>query len=166
MHTGLGKSGEDSLLVDLAPDHENFLKLQAQSFGDRIMSLEPKAGIAYRIRGGMQKGVEHVFSGINWTAITQEFGTIPSINVMEALRAENSWTHYSNREGIDLLNHWSKNNLLAAFRPDNDIWENKIIERVRQKAPDLQISQMMVKLYKYYIIPKTKVKQLNYLQSV
>ena len=129
LHTGLGKSGEDSLLVDLAPDHENFLKLQAQSFGDRIMSLDPKAGIAYRIRGGMQKGVEHFFSGINWTAITQEFGTVPSINVMKALRAENSWTHYSNREGIDLLNHWSKNNLLAAFRPDNDIWENKIIER-------------------------------------
>ena len=129
LHTGLGESGEDSLLVDLAPDKPKFIKLQQQEFGDRIMSLDPKAGIAYRIRGGMQKGVELLFPDINWTSITQEFGTIPSINVMKALRAENSWTHYSNKEGLQLLKHWSKNKLLAAFRPEDEVWENKIINR-------------------------------------
>ena len=69
--------------------------------------------------------------------------------------------YYNQNHAYDKINKKELFKLIT-----NQKMENKIIERVRQKAPDLQISQMMVKLYKYYIIPKTKVKQLNYLQSV
>ena len=93
------------------------------------MSLDPTAGVAYKIRGGMQKGIGLLFPNTSWTSITQEFGTIKSVNVIKALRAENSWTHYSNKEGLQLLKHWSKNKLLAAFRPEDEVWENKIINR-------------------------------------
>ena len=43
--------------------------------------------------------------------------------------------------------------------------ENKLIQRVQQKAPNHHIGQIMSHLYKNYIIPKTKMKQLNYFQS-
>ncbi len=56
------------------------------------MSLDPTAGVAYKIRGGMQKGIGLLFPNTSWTSITQEFGTIKSVNVIKALRAENSWT--------------------------------------------------------------------------
>ena len=129
LHTGLGKSGEDYLLVDLPLEDKKYKYLKKQNFGDRIMSLDPKAGVAYKIRGGMQKGVELLFQDINWTSITQEFGTIPSIDVIQALRIENCWTHYGNKKGSDILNHWSKCKLLEAFRPENKIWQDKIISR-------------------------------------
>ena len=129
LHTGLGESGEDSLLVDLAPDHNKFIDLQKQPFGNRIMSLDPKAGVAYKIRGGMQKGIELLFPHINWTSITQEFGTIKGVDVIKALRAENSWTHYGSLENNDFLTHWSKKNLLDAFRPQDSKWEQKIVNR-------------------------------------
>ena len=129
LHTGLGESGEDSLLVDLSPEHKKFTKLRNQSFGQRIMSLDPKAGVAYKIRGGMQKGVELRFPNIDWTSITQEFGTIPSVEVIKSLRAENGWTHYNNLKGQEILNHWSKKAVLDAFRPQDKEWEKKIIYR-------------------------------------
>lgn len=129
LHTGLGESGEDALLVDLSPDDKKYIELENQVFGNRIASLDPKAGVAYKIRGGMQKGTELRFPNINWTSITQEFGTISGVSVIQSLRSESSWTHYSNKEGLDLLNHWSKKDLLAAFRPFDHRWENKIVLR-------------------------------------
>ena len=129
LHTGLGEPGEDSLLVDLCPSNQKYRHLQEQEFGNRILSLDPKAGIAYKIRGGMQKGIELLFPNINWTSITQEFGTLKGLDVISALRAENSWTHYGKHNKDNLLNHWSKKQLLKAFRPDDQAWENKIIER-------------------------------------
>ena len=146
LHTGLGESGEDSLLVDLAPDHEKFINLKEQPFGNRIMSLDPTAGVAYKIRGGMQKGIGLLFPNTSWTSITQEFGTIKSVNVIKALRAENSWTHYGNLKNSSLLNHWSKKDVLNAFRPQDKSWEEKIENRgniLFQQSMDY-LSQLMI----------------------
>ena len=129
LHTGLGIPGEDSLLVDLAPSDQKYCELKKQEFGNRILSLDPKAGIAYKIRGGMQKGIELLFPDINWTSITQEFGTLKGLSVISALRAENSWTHYGKYNNNNVLEHWSKKELLEAFRPSDQAWENRIIKR-------------------------------------
>ena len=129
LHTGLGESGEDCLLVDLDVQSKKYVHLRNQKFGNRIMSLDPKQGIAYKIRGGMQKGIELLFPNINWTSITQEFGTIKGYKVTKALRDENSWTHFGKYNNDSVLNHWSKNDLLEAFRPSNKIWEKKIVDR-------------------------------------
>ncbi len=129
LHTGLGDPGEDSLLVDLSPSNEKYCELKKQVFGNRILSLDPKAGIAYKIRGGMQKGIELLFPNINWTSITQEFGTLKGLDVISALRSENSWTQYGNYNNNNVLEHWSKKALLEAFRPSNQAWEKRIIER-------------------------------------
>ena len=77
----------------------------------------------------MQKGTELRFPNINWTSITQEFGTINGISVISSLRTESSWAHYGKLSGIDFINHWSKVDLLAAFRPFEKKWEEKIIHR-------------------------------------
>ena len=129
LHTGLGAPGEDSLLVDLCPSSKKYSQLKKEIFGNRILSLDPKAGIAYKIRGGMQKGIELLFPDINWTSITQEFGTLKGLSVISALRAENSWTHYGNYNNNNALEHWSKKKLLEAFRPIDQKWEKRIIER-------------------------------------
>ena len=129
LHTGLGVPGEDALLVDLAQDSLEYIDLKKQNFGNRVVSLDPAAGLAYKIRGGMQKGVELRFPNINWTSIAQEFGTISGLSVIKSSRSESSWTHYSKNPKLDLLNHWTKKDLLKAFRPFDTNWENKIVLR-------------------------------------
>ena len=129
LHTGLGPSGEDALLVDLNSKDKKYKELKYQNFGHRIASLDPKEGVAYKIRGGMQKGIELRFPEINWTSITQEFGTINGISVISSLRTESSWVHYSKLKDKDIINHWCKKDLLNAFRPFNKKWESKIIYR-------------------------------------
>src|SRR5439155_4230007 len=48
VHTGLGKYGEDTLLVN----SKHFEKLRAV-FGVQVTSLEPEKGPAYQVRGGL-----------------------------------------------------------------------------------------------------------------
>ncbi len=128
LHTGLGKAGEDTLLVEFVEGDPRLDGLSA-SFGPRIASLDPKAGIAYAIRGGMQAGIEARFPKIEWTSITQEFGTVSPFKVIKALRAENRWSQWGGAEGRENLHHWSRNDLLNAFNLRDMTWRNRLIER-------------------------------------
>lgn len=130
LHTGLGKSGIDSLLVDSAAGSPKFIQLR-ECYGKRVFSLDPKAGVAYKIRGGFQAGIEARFPDIEWTSITQEFGTHGPFTVISALRHENMWTHWGGASGRDALNHWSRNRLRDAFRVNKPKWEYDLIKRGR-----------------------------------
>ena len=128
LHTGLGKAGEDTLLVEFAEDDPKLQHLRA-NFGPRITSLDPKAGVAYAIRGGMQAGIEARFPNVEWTSITQEFGTVSPFKVIKALRAENRWNQWGGSEGRETLHHWSKTDLLNTFNLRDIAWRNRLLER-------------------------------------
>ena len=138
LHTGLGKAGEDILLVEFAEDDPKLQDLRA-NFGPRITSLDPKAGVAYAIRGGMQAGVEARFPNVEWTSITQEFGTVSPFKVIKALRAENRWNQWGGAEGRDTLHHWSKTNLLNTFNLRDIAWRNRLLERGNALFTDAMI---------------------------
>ena len=131
LHTGLGKAGVDSLLVEFSPGDPK-LKLLKQHYGKRITSLDPNGGIAYKIRGGIQAGVEARFPQIEWTSITQEFGTVGLLSVISALRAENRWTQWGGATERDAMNHWSRDKLLSTFRLNKSSWEKNLIDRGRK----------------------------------
>jgi hypothetical protein len=128
LHTGLGKAGEDTLLVEFE-EGDPRLKELSTNFGPRITSLDPKAGVAYAIRGGMQAGVEARFPKIEWTSITQEFGTVSPFKVIKALRAENRWSQWGGADGREALHHWSRQNLLNTFNLRDVAWRNRLLER-------------------------------------
>ena len=135
LHTGLGKAGNDTLLVEFAPSDPILSKLRSH-YGKRITSLDPEAGVAYRIRGGLQAGVEARFPDIEWTSITQEFGTVGPYAVIAALRSENQWTQWGGKSGRETLNHWSRDKLLATFNLKKPKWEEKLIIRGRKLFAD------------------------------
>lgn len=130
LHTGLGKTGEDTLLVGAAPDSEKFADLKRR-FGNRICSLDPSAGIGYKIHGGVQEGIEARFPEIEWTSLTQEFGTLNSIKVSRALRAENRWTQHGGKSGNEAMFHWSRSDLLNTFKLKGQDWERRLVSRGR-----------------------------------
>ena len=129
LHTGLGKSGYDTILVpdDIEEDKYNIL---VSLFGDHVSPLDPTQGVGYRITGDIHSGIVKEFSSIEWLTITQEFGTFGPTTVFKNLRAENRWTQNNqlNNEK-DIMNHWSRKNLLNTFNPNNKRWQQDLISR-------------------------------------
>jgi hypothetical protein len=129
LHTGLGPSGYDTLLVSGDMDGIRIKELDA-IFPNQIERLDPVSGIGYRIDGNFHQGLEDRFDKIDWTSITQEFGTFKSIKVIRASRAENRWTQWGNYAGQnEAKRHWSRHGLLRVFNPDDPVWQAKLIEK-------------------------------------
>ena len=124
VHTGLGQSGEDTLLIDATQDDPAYQALAA-AFGERVAPWDADASVAYQIHGGHPAGLTRALAQAQVDFITQEFGTIPAIQVLHALREENRWHHWGS---ADIL-HKSKTRLLDAFRPDSRIWREAVLRR-------------------------------------
>ena len=131
-HTGLGPFGVDSLLVDEDAD-ETILK---RRYGKRIQPLDPKKGVAYKIRGGIQAGIESRFPDKEWTSITQEFGTIKPIPLLKLARAENRVTQWSGKPPLRLLQSRERRDMLDAFNPRSMKWREMILQRSREIIED------------------------------
>jgi hypothetical protein len=127
-HTGLGPFGVDSLLVS---DQEGDAALASlkQRYGERIQPLDPNAGVAYRIRGGMLAGISARWPEVNWTLITQEFGTVKPIQVIKSLRAENRMTQWSGLPPLRQFHSDERRRLVEVFSPSSDKWRGMILAR-------------------------------------
>ena len=124
VHTGLGKSGEDTLLVE-ETDYEWARSL----FGDRVAPLDADRGVAYGIRGGLHLMVPRILPGKDRVDfVVQEFGTYGPIHVLHALREENRWHHH----GEGGVNHPAKKALKEAFCRDEESWRLKVLSRGRE----------------------------------
>jgi hypothetical protein len=127
VHTGIGKFGEDTLLVE----SEDYGPLRDR-FGSRVTPLQAGQGSAYRIEGGLQSMIFTVFSKRRPLFIGQEFGTYSSMKVLHALREENRWHHF----GAGTLDHRTKRSIQEAFCPSNDSWRESVLNRGRQLFED------------------------------
>ena len=119
-HTGLGKSGTYALLVDTDAGSAQHLRFR-DAYGERVQPWDADHGVAYKIRGGLPEAMVRLF-GDKTDVITCEFGTLPALKVLKALRTENQATHW----GGDIKT--AKSALLAAFRPNSQAWERAIVE--------------------------------------
>lgn len=119
VHTGLGRSGEYALLVEAEAGGQRCQDLR-DAFGTRVQPWDSAEGVAYAIRGGFPSAIERVL-GDRVDVLTQEFGTLPSIKVLEALRAENRAHHH----GGDVAG--AKALLREAFYPRSARWRRDIL---------------------------------------
>lgn len=131
LHTGLGPSGHDTLLVSPGMTEVDFSHLD-KLFPGHVEGLDPNAGVGYQIIGDLHQGLEGRYSDKKWTCVTQEFGTFKPLDVLIATRAENRWTQYGNYyNDIEAKRHWSRQNMLEAFNPKDAVWQAKITARGR-----------------------------------
>ena len=105
-------------------------------YGKRIQPLDPDKGVAYKIRGGIQAGIEARFPDKDWTSITQEFGTIKPIPLLKLARAENRLTQWSGKPPLRLLQSDERRNMLDAFNPRSLKWRKMILQRSRAIIED------------------------------
>lgn len=120
IHTGLGKFGEDILLV-LPKEY----KLLRERFGDRVVALEPAHGEAWDARGASHNVLSSALPQAQTFFLAQEFGTVKPVKVLHALREENRWHQY----GAGTIDHETKRELKEAFCPNKDGWRLRVLER-------------------------------------
>jgi len=119
VHTGLGKSGTYSLLVDHVAGSEAHLACR-EAYGPEVQPWMAGEGVAYQITGGLPGALETLF-GDAVQVLTQEFGTVPAIAVIKALRAENRATHW----GGDLTG--ARETLKRTFYRDDERWKADVL---------------------------------------
>ena len=123
VHTGLGKYGEDTLLVE----PKDYAVLRPMC-GGRVAPSEPEQSPAYRIRGGINSMIPRVLPKARVYSLIQEFGTYSSTNVLHALREENRWQHY----GDGSVDHPTKRKLKESFGPEDDLWRRSVLTRGKE----------------------------------
>jgi hypothetical protein len=127
VHTGLGRFGEDRLLVDPAPEkHDDYQTMQAV-FGKRIEAMD-KSGVAYAVQGSQQNMYLRLFPRAEVFFVAQEFGTYSPLRVIKALREENRWHFYGNRSRH---RHPADMELLEVFNPKDAAWRFAVLSRGR-----------------------------------
>jgi hypothetical protein len=122
VHTGLGKFGEDVLLVDADPQATRKMR---QVFGDRVRTLAG-SGIAYEATGSQQDLYMRTFPGAELYFVTQEFGTYSGLRVLEALRSEN--LYHTSTSDIRVKAP-PKMALREAFSPNDFQWRKAVLAR-------------------------------------
>jgi hypothetical protein len=127
VHTGLGKHGDDTLLIEAGVGDPLYQNLE-KAFGNRVAPWDADGSVAYQIHGGHPDAIPRILDGSTVEFVTQEFGTIPALRVLFALRQENRWHHY----GDGSIDHPAKRLLMDAFRPDTDGWRKSILGRGRE----------------------------------
>ena len=120
VHTGIGKYGEDILMVE----PNDYRKLQ-QVFGERVVPPDSEKSDSYPVRGALDTMFARALPQAEIFAVTQEFGTYSPTKVLHALREENRWHHY----GGGSIDHPTKKILKDTFCPQDSTWRRSILNR-------------------------------------
>jgi len=122
LHTGLGTWGTCKLLTS-APNSERLQRLRGWFSPEVIES--PDSGTAYPIRGGLEDWCQNQFPERQYDLLTAEFGTYPSIQVVEALRSENQAHWWGN----STHQHWTKQRIKEVFAPADPQWRSQVLAK-------------------------------------
>jgi hypothetical protein len=121
LHTGLGRGGEETLIVEPGVNATPAADLERAL--DRRL-IDPATGrAAYRIRGGLGRALPQALPGVRVDFVLQEIGTRPALTVLHALREENRWHHYGTAD----LRHPAKRALLEALCPATASWRRRAV---------------------------------------
>jgi hypothetical protein len=127
VHTGLGSYGGCQLICGIEEGHSRATAVR-RWLGDGALFFGAASGYE-RMAGAIDSGIEALLDGIEVTPVTVEFGTLPALEVLQALRADN-WLH-RHRSRPD-LNDPIKQDMRRAFDPQDEDWRELVLLRGRQ----------------------------------
>ncbi len=126
LHTGLGRRGEETLILEPGINTTPMPALE-HALGRRM--ADPAAGQAvYRIRGGMGGALPQTLPGARIDFVLQEIGTSPALTVLHALREENRLHHHGEaRLTHPAIAHSAKLALCEALNPASMDWRRRAV---------------------------------------
>ncbi len=122
VHTGLGSRCQESLVHKVrATDSARLSKMLGKSLQQDFVK---ESGGNTEFRGGHNHLYKQVLPHVEIDFVTQEFGTYPNLFVLQALRDENRYHHYYDKQP----NHETKRRLKEAFSPAHLEWSHSVVD--------------------------------------
>lgn len=122
LHTGLGRRGTDTVMVEAgavtAP------AALGNALGRNLVD-PAQPSVAYTVRGSLGAALPHLLPRARIDFALQEIGTWPPLKLLHALREENRWHFY----GDGSLTHMTKLRLREALCPSAIDWRRKAVTR-------------------------------------
>ena len=140
LHTGLGASGYGERIWAGKDDAAAIARARAWWGGGNdeidghpatpITSIYDGSSTSAFLTGLIWHSIAQEAPQAEYTGIAMEYGTVPVLDVLQALRAEH-WLH-NHPEAPPELAQQIKAQMLAAFYTDTDLWRGQIISQARQ----------------------------------
>ena len=133
LHTGLGPSGHGERIYAGRDDPAAIARARHWWGADGatpITSFYDGSSTSAFLTGLMWTAIYDECPHAEYTGIAMEYGTLPILDMLQALRAEH-WLHIHPEASAALAAH-IKAQMLAAFYTDTDAWKGQIIAQARQ----------------------------------
>ncbi len=137
LHTGLGESGVGERIWAGRDEPAAVARARAWWGGGKdsnaatpITSIYDGSSTSAFLTGLMWHAIYQEAPQAEYTGIAMEYGTVPVLDVLQALRAEH-WLN-NHPEAPKELASQIKAQMLAAFYTDTDLWRGQIISQARQ----------------------------------
>ncbi|MET0987741.1 MAG: DUF2817 domain-containing protein, partial [Steroidobacteraceae bacterium] len=125
-HSGLGECGKGELIAASLLGTSDFTRARSW-FGASINPIGTQGADFAKISGDWLTAVPQLLPHATVTAIAVEFGTVSTLEVLQALRADN-WLHnHGDRNG--LLAEEIRAQMTSAFYVDEDRWREMIVRQ-------------------------------------
>jgi hypothetical protein len=131
LHTGLGPSGVGERIFACRDDAAALQRARAW-WGENITSIYDGSSTSALLTGLMWAAVYEECPQAEYTGIALEYGTLPLMEVMTALRAD-QWLENHPQAGASQREQ-IKNSVRAAFYTDTDAWKARVLEQAFEAA--------------------------------
>ncbi len=137
LHTGLGVSGHGERIWAGRNDAAAIARARTWWGGGQngnaatpITSIYDGSSTSAFLTGLMWHAIDQEAPQAEYTGIAMEYGTVPVLDVVQALRAEHWLNNHAEAPAEQAKQ--IKAQLLAAFYTDTDVWKGQIISQARQ----------------------------------
>jgi hypothetical protein len=125
-HTGLGPYGYGELISEDAADTPAYGRARAW-WGDTVRSTSSGESVSAHVLGSIDSSVPDLLPHAEVTMAAVEYGTYSTLEVFEALRADN-WLH-TRADPLGPEARKIKADIRQAFYPDKDDWKEMVWQR-------------------------------------
>jgi len=131
LHTGLGPSGVGERIFACRDDAAALARARAW-WGDKITSIYDGSSTSAPLQGLMWLSAYQECPQAEYTGIALEYGTLPVMDMMNALRAD-QWIE-NHPEAPEVQRAQIKQQTRDAFYTDTDLWKTRILEQALDAA--------------------------------
>lgn len=129
LHTGLGRRGDYEMLLDYAPQSEENAAFRRWFDPTHVVSDHPGDTTNYVAHGMVTQLIERNFTHSRTYTTVIDFGTVPPLQMLKALRAENRVFHYGCHSARRAQRIRAA--LRAAFYPTDAAWRDGLLQNGR-----------------------------------
>lgn len=131
LHTGLGPSGVGERIF-ACRDDASALQRARTWWGDGVTSIYDGSSTSALLTGLMWLAAYEECAQAEYTGIALEYGTLPVLDVMDALRAD-QWLE-NHPDAPAAQRQAIKRQLRDAFYTDTDVWKEQVVAQAREAS--------------------------------